>query len=189
MKPNDSLPLMTWRARPDMACEDVSPAWLDFTGLSLDQARGDGWARALHPEDLARWLDACVRAFDGRRAFEIEYRLRRRDGEYRWVLDRAAPRYAGESLFVGYDGVCIDIDEHMRVQHGLVRALQELQSPAQAIAAWAGHLRSQVPPAAEAARALEAIERNARTQSRIISNLLDAAYADSEKRAHGQVGM
>jgi PAS domain S-box-containing protein len=183
MKPYDSLPLMTWRARPDMACDHVSRAWLQFTGLSLEQALGDGWSRALHPEDLARWLDASVRAFDERRAFEIEYRLRRRDGEYRWVLDRAAPRYAGECLFVGFDGVCIDIDEHMRVQHGLVRALRELQSPAQAIAAWAGHLRTQLPPAAEAARALEAIERNARAQSRIISSLLDAAY-DAEKRAH-----
>lgn len=172
-----------------MACEHVSRAWLDFTGLSPEQARGDGWSRALHPEDLARWLDACVRAFDERRPFEVEYRLRRRDGQYRWVLDRAAPRYVGESLFVGFEGVCIDIDEHKRLQHALLRALQELQTPAQAIAAWAGHLRSQVPPAAEAAKALEAIERNARAQSRVISGLLDLAHADADRHAERPIGM
>ena len=66
----------------------------DYTGYTPEQALGDGWSRGVHPEDLARWLDTCVRAFDAREPFEIEYRLRRRDGEYRWVLDRAVPRYA-----------------------------------------------------------------------------------------------
>jgi PAS domain S-box-containing protein len=207
MKPDESTPLMAWRARPDMSCEQVSRAWLDFTGYTPEQALGDGWSRGLHPEDLARWLDACVRAFDERQPFEIEYRLRRRDGEYRWVLDRAAPRYSPDGLFLGFAGACIDIDEHKRAQHELARALererrlrvateeasrvrhgltvsvlQELQSPAQAIATWAGHLREQVPQASEASQALEAIERNARTQSRIISNLLDLAQVAAGER-------
>lgn len=197
---DDSLPLMTWRARPDMSCEYVSRAWREFTGYASEQALGEGWSRTLHPEDLARWLDACVRAFDQRQPFEIEYRMRRRDGEYRWVLDRAAPLYSGDGVFLGYVGACVEIDEHKRVQQALARALererrlrvaaeearrvrhgltvsvlQELQSPAQAIATWAGHLRGQVPQASEAAQALDAIERNARSQSRIISNMLDLA--------------
>ena len=203
MKLDDNLPLMTWRARPDMSCEHVNRAWLDFTGYALEQALGEGWSRSLHPEDLARWLDTCVRAFDQRQPFEIEYRLRRRDGEYRWVLDRAAPLYSGDGLFLGYAGACIDIDEHKRAQHGLARALererklriateeasrlrhgltvsvlQQLQSPAQAIATWAGHLREQVPQVSEAGKALEAIERSARAQSRIIANLLDLAETE-----------
>jgi PAS domain S-box-containing protein len=203
MKLDDNLPLMTWRARPDMSCEHVNRAWLDFTGYALEQALGEGWSRSLHPEDLARWLDTCVRAFDQRQPFEIEYRLRRRDGEYRWVLDRAAPLYCGDDLFLGYAGACIDIDEHKRAQHGLARALererklriateeasrlrhgltvsvlQQLQSPAQAIATWAGHLREQVPQVSEAGKALEAIERSARAQSRIIANLLDLAETE-----------
>jgi PAS domain S-box-containing protein len=202
MKLDDSLPLMTWRARPDMSCEHVSRAWLNFTGYAVEEALGEGWSRSLHPEDLARWLDTCVRAFDRREPFEIEYRLRRRDGDYHWVLDRGAPLYSGDGVFLGYAGACIDIDEHKRAQHGLARALererklrvateeasrlrhgltvsvlQELQSPAQAIATWAGHLREQVPQLSEAGQALEAIERNARAQSRIISNLLDLAQA------------
>ena len=116
MKPDENIPLMTWRARPDMSCEYVSRAWLDFTGYTPEQALGDGWTRALHPEDLARWLDTCVRAFDERKPFEIEYRLRRRDGEYRWVLERAAPLYAGDGLFLGYAGACVDIDAHKRMR-------------------------------------------------------------------------
>ena len=196
MQPDDTLPLMTWRARPDMSCEYVNREWRDFTGYTLEQAMGQGWSRCLHPEDLARWLNLCVGAFDRREPFQVEYRLRRRDGEYRWVLERAAPRYSPGELFLGFGGACVDIDgckreqqslarelererrlriateEASRLRHGLmVSVLQELHLPARAIGTWAGHLRSQMPRAP----ALEAIERNARTQSRIIATLLELA--------------
>jgi PAS domain S-box-containing protein len=195
MQPDDNFPLMTWRARPDMSCEYVNRAWQEYTGYTVEQAMGEGWSRCLHPEDLPRWLDTCVAAFDRREPFEIEYRLRRRDGEYRWLLERAAPRYSGE-LFVGFGGVCVDIDDHKRetqslaralererrlrtateeasrLRHGLmVSVLEELHLPSRAISTWAAHLRGQMPRAA----ALEAIERNARTQTRIIATLLDLA--------------
>lgn len=123
MRIDDDLPLMLWTARPDLSCDYLSPAWLEFTGLSPEQALGQGWSRALHPEDLARWLDACVRAFDTRVPFTLEYRLRRRDGDYRWILDRAAPREHG-GLFIGFAGVCVDIDEAKRAQQELARALE-----------------------------------------------------------------
>jgi PAS domain S-box-containing protein len=105
----DHLVLMLWRARPDMSCEHVSKAWRDFTGYTLEQALGDGWLRGLHPDDLPRWLGTFVRAFDERRPFEIEYRLRRRDGEYRWMLDRATPLYAEDGGFTGFAGACLDV--------------------------------------------------------------------------------
>ena len=196
MQPDDSLPLMTWRARPDMSCEYVNREWREYTGYTMEQAMGQGCSRCLHPEDLARWLDTCVAAFDRREPFEIEYRLRRRDGEYRWVLERAAPRYSAGELFVGFGAVCVDIDTHKRenqslarslererrlriateeasrLRHGLmVSVLQELDLPSRAIATWAAHLRDQMPRGA----ALEAIERNARTQCRIIATLLELA--------------
>lgn len=186
MSPDDNLPLMTWHARPDMSCEYVNRAWLEFTGYTPEQALGEGWSRCLHPEDLIRWLDAGVRAFDERKPFEIDYRLRRRDGDYRWILDRAAPRYGVDGLFLGFGGACLDIDERKREQHSLARALErerrlriateeasrlrhgltlsvlhELLPPAQAIATWAAHMRE------------EAIEGNAREQIRILSNLLE----------------
>jgi PAS domain S-box-containing protein len=109
VSPEDTLPVMLWSARPDMSCARVNRAWLDFTGLAAGQALGEGWARVVHPEDLPRWLDACVRAFDAREEFETEYRMRRHDGEYRWVLDRAVPLFEG-GVFSGYVGACIDID-------------------------------------------------------------------------------
>ena len=114
--------LMHWSVRPDLSCDYASPAWLEFTGCTPEQARGDGWARGVHPEDLARWLDRCLRAFDQREPFEIEYRLRARDGEYRWVLDRAVPRYAPDGAFLGYVGCCIDIDERKRAEAELARS-------------------------------------------------------------------
>ncbi len=196
----EPVPVMLWRARPDLSCEYLSHQWLDFTGYTEQQALGDGWSRTVHPEDLARWLDTCLRAFDAREPFEIEYRMRRRDGEYRWVLDRGVPRYSKDGLFLGFVGTCVDIDARKRAEHELARALErertlriateeasllkdgflasvllDLQSPAQAMATWAAHLRKQAPPASDAAQALEAIEHNARAQDRIIGSLLDLA--------------
>ena len=197
---HDSFPAMAWRSRPDMSCEYLSPRWLRFTGYSSEAALGDGWSRGVHPEDLPRWLDTCLRAYDAREAYEIEYRLRRQDGEFRWVLDRGEPRYDAEGLFAGYAGVCFDIDELKRAEGELARALererklriateeasrlrdgflatvmQDLQSPAQAIAAGARHLRERLAPASEAARALDLIERSAEAQNRILANLLQLA--------------
>jgi PAS domain S-box-containing protein len=202
----EPLPMMLWRARPDMSCEFVSRQWLDFTGCRDDQALGDGWSRPIHPEDLARWLDTCVRSFDAREPFEIEYRLRRRDGEYRWVLDRALPRYSKDAVFVGFVGTCIDIDERKRAEHELARSLErerklriateeasrlkdgflasvlsDLESQVQAVATWAAHLRGQIP--GEPARALDAIERNARAQERIISSLLEVSRLAAGRQA------
>jgi PAS domain S-box-containing protein len=129
MHADDRIAAMTWRARPDLSCEFASPAWLEYTGCTLEQALGDGWTRAVHPQDLERWRETCRAAADERRPFEIEYRLRRRDGEYRWVLDRAAPRYGdsgsdngGENdRFLGYAGACTDIEELLATVARLVQ--------------------------------------------------------------------
>jgi PAS domain S-box-containing protein len=117
------LPVMLWRARPDMACELISRQWLEFTGFEEAQALGDGWSRAVHPEDLPRWLDTCLRAFDAREPYELEYRLRRRDGEYHWVLERGTPRHSGAGEFLGFTGICLDIDERKHAERALARAL------------------------------------------------------------------
>ncbi len=195
---DESIPAMVWTARPDMSCDYLSRAWLQYTGATEAQALGDGWSRGVHPEDLARWLDTCVRAFDAREPFEIEYRLRRRDGEYRWVLDRGVPRSGADGSFLGYAGCCVDVHELRQAESELARALErerrlrtateeasrvkdsflatvlhDLESPLQAISVWAKHLRRQVVGGSEAAQALEAIERNARGQGRLIADLLD----------------
>lgn len=108
---DDSIPALVWSARPDMSCEFLSRAWLEFTGYPAAEALEEGWSRSVHPEDLSRWLDTCIRAFDARTPFEIEYRLRHRNAEYRWVLERAAPRYSGDGGFLGFVGCCTDIHD------------------------------------------------------------------------------
>ena len=123
MKRDDNFPVLEWRARPDMSCEYVNPAWLQFTGYTLEQALGQGWASCLHPEDLARWLETSLRAFDERAPFEIEYRLRRRDGEYRWIRECAAPRYDEAGSFLGFGAECLDIDARRRGNSAAARAL------------------------------------------------------------------
>ena len=110
---------MLWIARPDLSCEYLSPAWLEFTGYSPEQVLGEGWLRVVHPEDLMRWLLTCLRAFDSREPFEIEYRLQRRDGEYHRVSERAAPRFGEHGRFLGYVGTCVDLDE--RAGHALCK--------------------------------------------------------------------
>jgi len=117
----DDLPVMLWRARPDLSCEHANRAWLEFTGFSAEEAQGEGWSRVVHAEDLARWLDTCVRAFDARTPFALEYRMRRHDGEYRWVLERGSPRRSAEGAFIGFLGACVEIDEHKRALGALAR--------------------------------------------------------------------
>jgi PAS domain S-box-containing protein len=195
----DDLPVMLWRARPDMSCEFANRAWLSFTGYRAEDAQGYGWSRVVHPEDLARWLDTCVRAFDARTPYDIEYRMRRHDGAYRWVLELGVPR-AAHGGFAGYLGVCLDIDERKCAAAASEGALErerrlraateeaghdkdrlfanvlaELSSPAAAITAWSACLRDEVTPASRGAAALEAIEAAARTQARVIANLQDFA--------------
>jgi PAS domain S-box-containing protein len=164
------FPAMTWRSRPDMSCEYLSQSWLDFTGYASDAALGDGWSRGVHPEDLPRWLDTCLRAYDSRQPYEIEYRLRRGDGEYRWVLDRGEPRYDAEGLFAGYAGVCVDIDELKRAEAELTRAL-ERERKLRIGAEEASRLRDGF-----LATVLQDFhKRNAEAQNRIIAELLELA--------------
>jgi PAS domain S-box-containing protein len=107
---------MLWAACPDLSCAHASPAWLEFTGCSAEEAAGLGRAQCVHAEDLGRWLDTYVRAFDAREPFEIEYRLRRHDGEYRWVRDHGMPRFAEDGVFLGFTGSVVEIAARERAE-------------------------------------------------------------------------
>jgi PAS domain S-box-containing protein len=106
----DASPVMMWTAGVDKQCTFFNRAWLDFTGRAMKQHLGDGWTEAVHPDDLDRCLATYVAAFDARRRFQMEYRIRRADGEYRWVLDNGVPRFR-EAVFTGYIGSCVDVTE------------------------------------------------------------------------------
>jgi two-component system sensor kinase FixL len=107
----NAAPVMIWMTGPDRLCTFVNKGWLNFTGRSLEQELGTGWAQGLHLEDLDRCLDVYQNSFNARESFTMEYRLLRSDGEYRWVLDSGTPRFAPDGAFLGYIGSCIDITE------------------------------------------------------------------------------
>jgi PAS domain S-box-containing protein len=107
----DSAPVMIWMSGTDKLFIFFSKGWLDFTGRALEQELGNGWSDGVHPEDHARCLDVYGNAFDARQGFRMEYRLRRHDGAYRWVLDTGVPRFALNGTFLGFVGSCMDITE------------------------------------------------------------------------------
>jgi PAS domain S-box-containing protein len=106
--------MLIWESGPDKGGTFFNKPWLEFTGRPVEQELGDGWAAGVHPEDLSRCLRTYSEHFDARRPFEMEYRLRRHDGEYRWVLDRGVPRFTPQGEFAGYIGACIDVSARKR---------------------------------------------------------------------------
>lgn len=107
----DTAPMLLWMSGTDKLCTYFNRGWLDFTGRTLEQELGNGWTEGVHPEDLDRCCSSYVQAFDARQKFKLEYRLRRHDGEYRWILDCGVPRYSPDASFCGYIGSCVDVSD------------------------------------------------------------------------------
>lgn len=124
----DSAPVMVWMAGVDKLCIYFNSPWLEFTGRTMAQELGNGWAEGVHPDDLQRCLDIYTSSFDARKPFSMDYRLRRLDGQYRWVLDNGIPLYTSDGTFSGYIGSCIDITERRRLEQQLQYSEQKLRS-------------------------------------------------------------
>jgi PAS domain S-box-containing protein len=107
----DGAPIMMWMAGVDKLCTDFNLGWIEFTGRSIGEEVGNGWAKGVHPDDLQRCMATYVEAFDARRHFTMEYRLRRYDGQYRWISDAGSPRFLADGTFAGYIGSCTDIHD------------------------------------------------------------------------------
>ncbi|HET7083485.1 MAG TPA: ATP-binding protein [Rhizomicrobium sp.] len=161
----DTAPVLIWMSGPDKLCDFFNQVWLDFTGRPLEAELGNGWAEGVHPGDLEQCLHIYQTAFDAREPFRMEYRLRNRDGEYRWILDIGVPRFDTGNVFRGYIGSAIDITEQRQAQENnahiahLQRLSQmgeltasiahELRQPLSAILMNSGTLRLCAPAAGE----------------------------------------
>jgi PAS domain S-box-containing protein len=112
----EQAPIMIWRADITGECDYFNERWLEFRGRGLEQERGNRWTEGVHPDDLQRCLATYLGAFGKLEPFEMEYRLQRHDGEYRWILDRGAPFFNEKEEFQGYIGSCIDVTDRIAAQ-------------------------------------------------------------------------
>ena len=110
----DSAPVLIWMSDLTRSCDYFNRQWLEFTGRTMEQELGDGWTEGVHHDDLQRCSTIYGEAFEARQPFRTEYRLRRFDGEYRWVIEHGVPRFAPDGAFVGYIGACMDITDQKR---------------------------------------------------------------------------
>ncbi|PTX93298.1 hypothetical protein DB345_16930 [Spartobacteria bacterium LR76] len=194
----DQAPVLIWMSDASKATTWFNKPWLEFTGRSLEQEIGNGWAECVHPDDYAYCVETYSANFEARRSFEMDYRLRRNDGVYRWVMDRGIPIFSHEGIFLGYMGSCIDINERKEAEEQgdallkmeqaarvqaertallkdefLATVSHEMRTPLTAMLGWVQLLRSGSLPAETVPQALETIERNARAQAKLIDDLLD----------------
>jgi PAS domain S-box-containing protein len=115
----NAAPVMIWMSGPDKLCTYFNQPWLEFTGCPLEDELGNGWTKDVHPDDLPNCMVTYAQSFDRRVPFKMEYRLRRHDGEWRWVEDRGVPITLPNGSFAGYIGSCLDITDYKRAEEEL----------------------------------------------------------------------
>ena len=195
----DHAPVALWASGPDGRRTYFNRRWLEFTGRRLEAEQEDGWTAGIHHEDFERCLGGYLQALQARREFRIECRLRRSDGQYRWIQETGVPYFRPDGTFGGYVGSTLDITERRAAEDERERALRdaeaasrakdqflatlshELRTPLNAIVGWSHMLRSGRLDPATAERAIETIDRNAKAQSQLISDILDISRIVSGK--------
>jgi PAS domain S-box-containing protein len=202
----DSAPVFVWMSGEDRLCDWFNRPWLEFRGRTLEEEVGHGWEEGIHPDDLDGCWDAFYSVYETRREFTVEYRLRRHDGEYRWMLTRGVPRFGPDGGLVGYIGSVIDIHDRRRSEQErlllmdemrqawkeaeaasrskdefLAVVSHELRTPLNAILGWAQILELTPDDGEKQRRGLQAIHRNAKAQVQLIDDLLDLSRIVSGK--------
>ncbi len=188
----DAAPVLIWESGTDKLCTWFNKQWLQFVGRTMEQERGNGWAENVHRDDFDRCLETYVSAFDARKPFTMTYRLRRFDGEYRWLLDSGIPRYGANREFIGYIGSCVDITERLRAEEQLREAdrrkdeflailSHELRNPLAPIRLAVAMLRKIGPPEPELQELRNIIDRQTTQLTRLLDDLLDVSRIASGK--------
>lgn len=185
-------PVMVWRAGTDAKCDWFNETWLAYTGRTMEQEMGDGWAEGVHADDFQRCVAYYLDHFQARQPFEMEYRLRRSDGAYRWIFDRGVPYTDDSGAFAGYIGSCVDVDERRRAQDAQLQHDQEqlqlardfekwilaivshdIRDPLNTIQLAAHVLARQAEPGAPARKQIDAVNRAVGRIQHIVGDLLD----------------
>ena len=122
----DSAPVLIWMAGPNRLRTYFNRRWLDFAGRPLEEELGDGWIQGVHPHDVNNFLESYTKSFDQHAPFTISYRVKRHDGEYRWLVDTGAPRFNPDGSFAGYIGSCIDETERRSAEDVLRNVSRKL---------------------------------------------------------------
>ena len=183
----NSAPVLLWMMGIDRQCTFFNQTWLTFTGRTLEQELGHGWIEGLHADDRERCLVTYTTAFDTHRTFELEYRLHRADGQYRWLLSRGVPRFKSDGDFAGYIGTCIDISDRHEVEklkdEFISVVNHELRTPLTSILGSLDLLASGVlnnnPEKGQ--RMLQIAANNADRLVRLINDMLDIERIESGK--------
>jgi PAS domain S-box-containing protein len=187
-------PVMIWRAGLDAKCDYFNETWLAFTGRAIQQEIGDGWAEGVHPDDFERSVAYYLDHFQRRESFEMEYRLRRHDGVYRWIFDRGVPFMDDTGAFAGFIGSCVDVDERRRAEETQQQRTREQLALAQDFEKWilaivshdirdplgtilfaARRLQDAASPNTPAKKHAEIVERGVHRIQHIVGDLLDLA--------------
>jgi PAS domain S-box-containing protein len=194
----DCLPVLMWLADENRQCSYVNKPWLDFTGMTLTQALGAGWAAVLHPDDRQHSIDTYVRTFDARHPFALEFRVRRHDGEYRWLYDQGIPRHDAAGTFLGYVGGSIDITDRKLAEERLVEARKaaeaadraksvflammshELRTPMTGVIGMADFL-SETPLNPDQKLYIDTMRSSARTLLTVLNDILDYSKIDANR--------
>jgi PAS domain S-box-containing protein len=203
----NSAPVLLWLAGRDSECEFFNDVWLNYTGRTMEEELGVGWAEGVHPEDLQSMLDTYTSGFARREPFTMEYRLRRADGVYRWMLDTGVPRYEADGTFAGYVGSCVDITERKdaeatlrRLADNLARtnsdlerfawvASHDLQEPLRGLIAHTQLLAGRMGSAADArvAETMSFIVAESRRAKQLVDDLLAYTRMGAEGRRFAEV--
>ncbi|GAW68039.1 calcium-binding protein [Geoanaerobacter pelophilus] len=126
----ENFPAMIWRTRTDGKCDYFNQIWLEFTGRTMEEELGDGWLQGVHPDELDFCARTYLEAFENRRTFQMEYRLRHKSGGYRWITDMGRPFYGLDGEFAGYIGTCYDVTERQESANKILKLSRVIeQSP------------------------------------------------------------
>ena len=124
----DTVPAMIWVSDANALQTYFNRSWLEFTGRTLTEELGKGWTDGIHPDDRQRSLETYESAVNSRLPFKMEYRLRRADGQYRWVLSHGEPRFSDEGVLEYYVGSCLDVTEKKAAEDALKEAHEQLDA-------------------------------------------------------------